>query len=175
MPLNQTWGHGSASLRPARETRKTMPKRRSQVALSPEEEAVVLDEGRTIQIASIGPDGFPHLVAMWYAVIDGDICFSTYGTSQKVLNLQRDPRVTAMVELGHDYNQLRGVVIKGKATVVDAGSPERATLEPLLAKELAPRYGGTGTGGLSPKRVIIRIHPEKTYSWDHRKLAAGVH
>ena len=109
-----------------------MPKRRSQVALSPEEEAAVLNEGRTIQIASNGRDGYPHLVAMWYVAIDGEIFFSTYGTSQKVLNLQRDPHVTAMVELGHDYSELRGVAIKGKAQVIDAAHPDRAaTASPM--------------------------------------------
>ncbi len=156
-----------------------MPKRRSQIELTPEEQTAVLDEGRTIQIASNGPDGFPHLVAMWYAVVDGCVCFSTYGQSQKVVNLRRDPNVTAMVELGHGYGELRGVVIKGKAEIIEAGTPERMELEPKLSKGMGPRYGGGsssgGGGGLSPKRVIIRIVPQSTYSWDHRKLAAGVH
>jgi PPOX class probable F420-dependent enzyme len=151
-----------------------MPSRRSQIELSAEEQAAILDEARTVQIASNGHDGFPHVVAMWYAVVDGAICFSTYGTSQKVVNLQRDPRVTAMVELGGTvYNELRGLVIKGRADIIDAQSPERAELEAALSKGMGPRYGGGGGGGgrgLSPKRVIIRIVPESTYSWDHRKL-----
>ncbi len=153
-----------------------MPKRRSQIELTPDEQAVLLDEGRTIQIASNGPDGFPHVVAMWYAVIDGAICFSTYGTSQKVVNLRRDPRVTAMVELGTAYNELRGLAMKGKAEIIDAAAPGREALEVELSKRMGPRYGGgSGGGRLSPKRVIIRIVPESTYSWDHRKLPSNVH
>lgn len=161
-----------------------MPSRRSQVALTQEEMDAILDEGRTVQIASNGKDGFPHLVAMWYAVVDGAICFSTYGTSQKVVNLQRDPKVTAMVELGSLYSELRGVVIKGHAEIIAADSPGRAELEPKLSAGMGPRYGGGrtdarppsgGGGGLSPKRVIIRIVPESSYSWDHRKLAKGVY
>ncbi|HET7737310.1 MAG TPA: pyridoxamine 5'-phosphate oxidase family protein [Tepidiformaceae bacterium] len=162
-----------------------MPKRRSQVALTPEEEIEILNEGRTIQIATIGQDGYPHLVAMWYSVVDGDVCFSTYGTSQKVMNLRRDPKVSAMVELGHAYSELRGLVIKGKAEIVEAGTPEREALEPKFLELNGPRYGGstpisappagTPRPGLSPKRVIIRIHAESTYSWDHRKLAKGVY
>jgi PPOX class probable F420-dependent enzyme len=137
----------------------------------------VLNDGRTIQIASHGRDGYPHLVAMWYAVIDGAICFSTYGTSQKVLNLRRDPHVTAMVELGTTYNELRGVAVKGTAEIIEAGTPERDRLELELAKGMGQRYGGGSSSGrgLSPKRVIIRIVPETTYSWDHRKLPTGVY
>ena len=149
-----------------------MPKRRSAIELTPDEQAVVLNEGRTIQIASNGRDGYPHIVAMWYAVIDGAICFSTYGTSQKVVNLRRDPRVTALVELGSVYSELRGLAMKGTAEIIEAGTPERERLEPTFTKAMAPRYGGgTSSGrGLSPKRVIVRIVPEQTYSWDHRKL-----
>lgn len=152
-----------------------MPKKRSQVAMTLEEEAEALKEARTIQIASNGPDGYPHQVAMWFGVVDGKVYFSTYGKSQKVLNLQRDPRVSAMVELGHDYGELRGVVLKGKARIIDADAPDRAAMEQTLSKGMAGRYGAGGGGGLSPKRVIIEITPDETYSWDHRKLAAGVH
>ena len=153
-----------------------MPKRRSQIELTPEEQTTLLDEARTIQIASNGHDGFPHVVAMWFAVVDGAICFSTYGTSQKVVNLQRDPRVTALVELGTAYNELRGLAMKGKAEIIDAAHPGREALEVQLSQGMAPRYGGgSGGGRLSPKRVIIRIVPESSYSWDHRKLPSNVH
>jgi PPOX class probable F420-dependent enzyme len=144
--------------------------------MTPDEGAEVLREARTIQIASNGQDGFPHLVAMWFGVVDGKVYFSTYETSQKVVNLQRDPRVSAMVELGHDYAELRGVVIRGKARIISAGDPDRAEMEQVLVQGMAGRYGGGGGGGgLSPKRVIVEITPERIYSWDHRKLAAGVH
>ena len=81
-----------------------------------------------------------------------------------------------MVETGQVYAELRGLAIKGTAEIIEAGTPERERLEPEFAKAMAPRYGG-GTGsarGLSPKRVIVRIVPEQTYSWDHRKLSAAV-
>jgi len=144
--------------------------------MSQEEEEATLKEARTIQIASNGHDGYPHLVAMWFGVVDGKVYFSTYGKSQKVLNLQRDPRVTAMVELGHDYNELRGVVMRGNARIISSEDADRAEMEKVLSQGMAGRYGGGGGGGgLSPKRVIIESTAEETYSWDHRKLAAGVH
>lgn len=146
--------------------------------MTPEEEAIALNEARTIQIGSNGHDGYPHLVAMWYGVTDGKIYFSTYAKSQKVLNLERDPRVTAMVELGHEYNELRGVVIKGHARIVRGDDADRVEIEGRLSSGMAGRYGGGGGGGgtrLSPKRAIVEITPDETYSWDHRKLAAGIH
>ena len=152
-----------------------MPKRRNEIELTPAEQTAMLNEAHTIQICSNGHDGYPHVVAMWYAVVEGNVCFSTYGQSQKILNLRRDNRVTALAELGEAYNELRGVAIKGRAEIVEVGTPERERLEPLFQQAMAPRYGGSGTGGLSPKRVIVKIVPDSTYSWDHRKLPTGVH
>ena len=96
-----------------------MPSRRSNIALTPVEQETFLRDGWTIQIASNGPKGFPHLVAMWYVVIDGKEHFTTFGKSQKVLNLRRDPKITAMLESGKAYSELRGLVIEGNAELVE--------------------------------------------------------
>ena len=82
--------------------------------MTPTEIAQVLEgDGYTLQLATNGTDGFPHLVAMWYGMVDGHLHFNTYATSQKAKNLERDPRVTCMVEAGTEYAELRGVVIQG--------------------------------------------------------------
>src|SRR5690349_1388318 len=88
-----------------------MPSRRGAIALTDEEQRAFLNDGWTIQVASIGPKGYPHLVAMWYVVIDGKVHFTTFGKSQKVLNLRRDGKITAMLESGKAYAELKGLVI----------------------------------------------------------------
>ncbi|HNO66799.1 MAG TPA: pyridoxamine 5'-phosphate oxidase family protein, partial [Tepidiformaceae bacterium] len=71
-----------------------MPSRRGAIALTEQERDAFLNDGWTLQVASNGPKGFPHLVAMWYVVLDGKIHFTTFGKSQKVMNLRRDPKIT---------------------------------------------------------------------------------
>src|SRR5690606_23015222 len=96
-----------------------MPNRRAAIALTEDEQRELIASARVLQVASINADGRPHLVPMWFEVDDeGVIAFTTYGTSQKVVNLERDPRVTVLVEAGEAYDELRGVSIDARAEVV---------------------------------------------------------
>ena len=93
---------------------------RSKIVMDEAEVAAFIEERRIATMATNGPAGHPHLVAMWYAVIDGQIWFETKAKSQKVRNLQRDDRITVSLEAGHTYDQLRGVSIEGRAVIVAA-------------------------------------------------------
>src|SRR3954470_1164269 len=92
---------------------------RSQIEMSPEEIATFIEQRRTATMATIGKDGRPHLVAMWFGWINGEIWFETKAKSQKAVNLRRDPRITVSVEDGWTYDTLRGVSIDGSAEIVD--------------------------------------------------------
>src|SRR5215471_15063001 len=96
-----------------------MPSRRDLIRMSDDEVEAFLHERQTMNIASYGPDGNIHLVAMWYGFLDGHPAFETFAKSQKVLNLRRDPRITVLVEDGDAYEHLRGVEIVGHAIVHD--------------------------------------------------------
>ncbi len=148
---------------------------RAAIVLDEAEIGELLDRSRIATIATIGPTGTPHLVPMWYAVLDGEIWFHTKAKSQKVVNLRRDPRITALVESGHAYDQLRGVSIDGRAEIVDDPDKlfdvgvnvfERYTMP--YTEELRP-----AVAGMLNKRVAVRIVAERTRSWDHRKLGIG--
>jgi PPOX class probable F420-dependent enzyme len=154
--------------------RRTVPKRRNQVEMTPEEQDAFLREGLTLQVASIGPRGFPHLVAMWYALIDGKVCFTTYARSQKVLNLRRNPKITVMLESGRPYNELRGLVIEGDAEIIE-NDPQFAARVAMMSSSRRPGEEVTTeppaqTLASVAKRVVVRVNPVKVYSWDHRKL-----
>jgi PPOX class probable F420-dependent enzyme len=152
-----------------------VPSRRDQIKLTPDEQAELLDSERVVVVSSIGPRGWPHSMPMWYVVRDGEIWVWTYAKSQKVRNLERDPRATLLIETGHEYTELRGIQIEAVAELV-----RDAARVVDYAKEMTVRYAegietveGDAAAALeaqAPKRVAIRFEPKRTATWDHRKL-----
>ena len=145
---------------------------RAQITLSDEEIAAYLVQSRNATMATLGRDGVPHLVAMWYAVIDGQIWFETKGRSQKAVNLGRDNRITVLVESGSTYDRLKGVSIEGRGVIVD--DPDALWAVGVSVWE---RYTGPYTEEMRPfvelmlhKRVAVRVDVERIRSWDHSKL-----
>jgi len=148
---------------------------RSQITMSDDEIAAYIEQRRTATMATIGPNGVPHLVAMWYGVVDGKIWFETKAKSQKVQNLRRDDRITCMLEDGLTYNELRGVSIEGRGVIVD--DPDALWKVGVSVWE---RYNGPYNEEAKPlvefmlhKRVAVRVDPERVRSWDHNKLGMG--
>ena len=149
--------------------------RRDQIKLSPEEQLELLESERVVTVATHGPRGWPHVMPLWYVVRDGEIWVWTYAKSQKVRNLERDPRATLLVETGHEYQELRGVQIEAEAELIR--DSERVA---EFGKGLAVRYtdgiesvGGDAAAALeaqAAKRVAIRFRAVRTATWDHRKL-----
>jgi PPOX class probable F420-dependent enzyme len=150
--------------------------RRSQITMDDAELATFLDEQRTVTCATLGRDGWPHLMPLWYVVRDGQMWAWTYAKSQKVRNLERDPRCTLQVETGESYSELRGVMIKAECELIR----DLDTVTGIGA-ELTVRYsGGSLSDELSAvmrkqaaKRVGLRFEPVSTVTWDHRKLGGG--
>ncbi|MGH9024359.1 MAG: pyridoxamine 5'-phosphate oxidase family protein [Acidimicrobiia bacterium] len=147
-------------------------KERDLVRMTPDEVQSFLEERHTMSIATVGASGAVHLVAIWYGFVEGRLVIETKARSQKVANLRRDPRFTALVEAGETYDQLRGVELGGRATIVD----DWATLW-KIGCSVFERYMGPVTSETEPlvertlnKRVGIFLHLERTVSWDHRKL-----
>jgi nitroimidazol reductase NimA-like FMN-containing flavoprotein (pyridoxamine 5'-phosphate oxidase superfamily) len=151
-------------------------KQRGAVALTDVEVQTLLAEEMKVQIATIGADGVPHLSTLFYAVIDDKISFWTYGKSQKIVNIRRDDRVSALVEAGVDYAELRGVSITGRARLVE----EYDDIKSLGSQVVTRMAGGADLGDLgdqivskqATKRVGVVIEPDHVASWDHRKMQA---
>jgi PPOX class probable F420-dependent enzyme len=132
-----------------------------------------LEEQRTMSIATIGRDGRPHVVAMWYVILDGMPCFWTFAKAQKTVNLRRDPRITCMVEAGETYDQLRGVELVARAELIE----DPAELMRFGVAEFEKYQNMKVTEALMPqvqmmanKRVLVKVRTERVVSWDHRKL-----
>jgi PPOX class probable F420-dependent enzyme len=152
-----------------------MAKARDKVAMSPAEIEAFMDGCKSLNVATLGADGAPHLTTLWFARHGDDILFETYGKSQKVINVRRDPRIAVLCEAGTEYNQLQGVSIRGQAEVVDE-APRLQTLMAVLVRRNHPGLSEpeveSHAAAMSAKRVVIVVHPEKIMSWDHRKIAA---
>jgi PPOX class probable F420-dependent enzyme len=149
--------------------------RRDQIRMTDAELAGFLDEQRTLILATVGHDSWPHLMPLWYTVRDGEPWAWTYARSQKVKNVERDPRATWQVEAGESYEQLRGVMVKARVelhrdlpTVAAFGVElfERYTATSPLAPEVR-----TMIEAQAPKRVAMRmVAAEPAVTWDHAKL-----
>jgi PPOX class probable F420-dependent enzyme len=146
--------------------------RRDQIRMTEAEVDAFLDGRHTMNVASFNHDDTIHLVAMWYAVLDGDPVFWTFGKSQKILNLQRDPRITCLVETGEEYAELQGVELVGRGEVITDRDAINQIGEAVYVRyfgeiddEVRPFVHATGA-----KRLGVRITVDKVVSWDHRKL-----
>lgn len=152
--------------------------RRDLIRMTDPEVANFLNEQKTLTIVSNGAGGFPHPMPMWFTRdADGSIRMGTYRTSQKIKNIQRDPKVTLLCESGTEYAQLRGVVIYGTAEIIDdydivvdtmlraSGGGDGLPEDPKQADAIREAMRGTAA-----KRFAIRIRPERVVSWDHGKL-----
>jgi PPOX class probable F420-dependent enzyme len=151
--------------------------RRDQIVLSEVELGELLAAERIVVVSSLGSNGWPHSMPLWFVARAGEVWIWTYAKSQKVRNLERDPRATLLVEAGHEYAELRGAMIEAEAVLHRDPAVVRD-----FAEELTLRYAdgltqldGEMRAGLEaqvPKRVAIQFLARRTASWDHRKLGA---
>jgi PPOX class probable F420-dependent enzyme len=151
--------------------------RREQIRMTPDEVAAFLAQERTVVCATNGKDGFPHLMPLWFVVRDDELWAWTFAKSQKVRNLERDPRATLQVEAGREYHELRGVMLKADVTIHRDTDQVAA-----FGLELFARYAGELTDDVremvasqAPKRVALQFTERSRATWDHRKLDAAVY
>ena len=144
--------------------------RRRQIQLTPEEQAEFLRERRKAALATVGKDGFPHVVAMNFLARDGAFFMTSYGKAQKVLNIRRNPKVALMAETGNNYAELRGVMIRGECEIIEGADAVREVFAAMAEARGAPAERPRGSTDSAPKRVVLKLTPEKVTSWDHRKL-----
>lgn len=133
--------------------------------------AFLAEPGHTMTVATVQADGQPHLSAVWYGFTpDGTLGFTTYTASQKAKNLGRDPRITVLVECGHEHSELRGVQIAGSARLSSA-MPVKLDLSRSVASRYPAKPRARDPERAMAPRIAVLIRPLRVTSWDHRKLA----
>jgi nitroimidazol reductase NimA-like FMN-containing flavoprotein (pyridoxamine 5'-phosphate oxidase superfamily) len=144
--------------------------RRRQIQLSPDEQTAFFREQRKAALATLDQHGFPHVVAMSYFAKDGAFYMTSYGKAQKVVNIRRNPKVALMIETGNAYGELRGVMVRGHCEIIEGGEAVNAAFAGMAEARGAAPARPSGSADSAPKRVVLKIIPDKITSWDHRKL-----
>ena len=142
--------------------------RRAAIAMSDAEVTAFLEQERVMTCATLGRDGWPHLMPLWYVVRDGELWAWTYAKSQKIRNLERDARCTLQIEAGDSYLELRGVMLKCAAAIHRELEVVRG-----VGQDLAVRYGGADAHvdeRQAAKRVALQFIANDVASFDHRRL-----
>ena len=147
--------------------------RRRQIRFTPEEQADFLRAHRKAALATIDNDGFPHVVAMNFFMKDGAFYMTSYAKAQKVLNIRRNPKVALMAEAGDKYSELQGVMVRGRCEIIEGEDAVRAAFADMARARGATYERPSVAHDTAPKRVVLKIIPEKITSWDHTKLASA--
>lgn len=155
-----------------------MANQRERIRMSDAELADFLTECRTLILCTIGPDGVPDPVPMWFVQRPDGLYMRTYAKSQKVANLRRDPRASALAELGQRYAELRGVQFSGVVEISTDVDLISAVFADLMVRYegMDPRHRAPAAAGYREKArqmVAMRLVPDRTVSWDHRKLVGS--
>ncbi|WP_229074258.1 pyridoxamine 5'-phosphate oxidase family protein [Actinoplanes sp. DH11] len=147
-------------------------KQRETVSMTGDEISGLLSAARKTHLATINPDGTPHLVTMFFGLTEGRVAFWTYRASQKAVNLTRDPRLTCLVETGEDYFELRGVQLTGVARRIDdlAGVTGVGRLIAARMPDVPRDALDAYVTQAARKRCAFVVEPHRVVSWDHRKL-----
>src|SRR6185503_8008101 len=128
---------------------------RPDIRLSADEQKALLREARKASLATVDADGFPHVVAMGFIARDGVIYMTSYAKAQKVVNVRRNPKVGVMIEVGEQYSDFRGLMIRGHCEIIE----DPAQVELLMRERSGARAGGPQPGALAsaPKRVLLKV------------------
>ena len=151
--------------------------KQSQIKMTPTEQAEFLARARTMVLCTIDKDGYPHAVAMAYMVKDGCVYMTSFRKAQKVVNIRRNPKVAVMVESGTAYNELKGVMIRGRCEVIDEPDEVWKIMREIRTFQAGgvPAPADAVVQARAQKRAVLKIIPEKVASWDHSKLPPGVY
>jgi PPOX class probable F420-dependent enzyme len=150
-----------------------VPSRREQIRMTqPEIEAFLASHSVGV-LGTVDATGAPHMINMAYLYRDGEILFSSFAKAQKIVNLQRHPRASFLVEIPDPYHEIRGVLARGDVRVIDDHDVVRSTMEEIRLTQLRRSSSAqppVDVARIAPKRVLCALKPDHIASWDHSRL-----
>ncbi|MBL7499426.1 pyridoxamine 5'-phosphate oxidase family protein [Frankia nepalensis] len=151
-------------------------RRGKRIAMSPEEVDAFLLDARTCRVSTVGADGAPHTSALWFVWDGTALWLNSVGRSQRWTDLARDPRVSVLIDAGHDFGELHGVELTGRVEVVGevprTGDPAAADLLTTPEKLFGDKYAN-GKFFYDGGHAWLKLVPERVVSWDFRKMRRG--
>ncbi|MFF4120932.1 pyridoxamine 5'-phosphate oxidase family protein [Streptomyces sp. NPDC001714] len=154
----------------------TVTQRRGRkIMMTPGELDEFLTTQRTCRVATVSASGAPHVSALWFAWDGTSLWLYSVVRSQRWKDLSRDPRVAVVVDSGEEYDQLRGVELRG--TVEFVGEVPRtgelvAELD-YIETVFARKNFGLDEMPHDGRHAWARLTPTKIASWDFRKLGTA--
>jgi hypothetical protein len=147
-------------------------KRGRKIAMTPEELDAFLAAERTCRVSTVGHDGAPHTSALWFVWDGAALWLNSIVKSQRWTDLNRDPRVSVIIDTGHGFGELRGVELIGQVAVIGevprTGDPGAADLLAEPERLFGEKYGN-GKFHYDGRHAWLRLTPNKLVSWDFRK------
>lgn len=150
-----------------------MPSRRDLIRMSDAEAIEFLRSECKTVLGTIGKDGMPHMVTLYYGVDpEGRIVISSFAKAQKVVNCERDPRATITVETGATYGEIKSVMAQCNVEIVREYDEMRAAMQHIRSANPRPHTeeAQEQIKASYAKRVVLRLTPYRFISWDHSKL-----
>ncbi|MEW2453927.1 pyridoxamine 5'-phosphate oxidase family protein [Streptomyces albus] len=153
----------------------TQQRRGRRIMMTPEERDAFLRTRRTCRVATVGPDGAPHVGALWYCWDGTALWLYSVTRSRRWAQLRRDPRIAVVVDDGVEYGELRGVELSGQVEFVGEAPRTGEPCSELDApeREFAAKYFGMEEMPHDGRHAWLRLIPEAVVSWDFRKLGGG--
>jgi len=147
-------------------------RRGRRIAMTPAELDRFLAEERTCRVATVGADGSPHNVPLWFAWDGTSLWLNSVVKSQRWVDVARDPRASVVIDGGVAYGELRGAELIGSLVPVGE-APRTAAPDPTLAtpeRLFAEKYTGSDRFAPDGRHAWLRLTPDKIVSWDFRKM-----
>jgi len=145
-----------------------VPIPREQLRLSPAELDELLTSARTLRAGTVSPDGWPHVMPLWFVWHEGEVWFNSLRRSRRARDVAAGSPVALCVDTGTEYAELRGAVLYGRF----APAGDRPEL-PAVKEAFAAKYWpGVAIPDLA-SHEWLSLRPDRVVSWDFRKIPAG--
>jgi hypothetical protein len=148
-------------------------RRGAAIAMADDKREALLRTQRTCRLGTVGAGGQPHVTALWFVWDGAAVWLTSLSRSQRWTDIQRDPRVSILVDGGDEFLELYGVELIGRATSVGevprTGEPVDELREP--ERLFANKYTNSDVFGYDGRHAWLRVDPEKIVSWDFTNIA----
>ncbi|MFQ5915701.1 MAG: pyridoxamine 5'-phosphate oxidase family protein [Nitrospinota bacterium] len=137
---------------------------------SEDEIQLYLTEHHIGRLGTIDENGFPHVVPMWYVLLDGLLYFSTRVPRKKIGNLRKNPNISFTVDSGESFGDYRGVLVQGRAEIVEDPEIHHRYNIAFAHRHLGSEDHPYARLLSTHKRRIFRLAVVHLLTWDYRGM-----
>jgi len=146
------------------------------LSLTKDEIDKILSMTLIAKLATLDYEGGIHIVPMWFIRIGNEICIPTSRRTRKYKNLVVRPYASVMIDISHEGLNLKGVLIKGNAEIIE-GQDAHTINNSIHLKYVKPEgLSNSSVASYLSKGddITIKIHMDKLVSWNLANSDAGI-